>query len=311
MKSNLEKNFISAVVYTKNDGKKLIKFLETISKTLSENFKNYEIIVVNDCSKDKTMQFLQDFVKQSKTGGSLSIVNMSYPEGVELSMNAGVDLAIGDFVYQFDTINIDYNPELIMETYYKSLEDNDIVAAVPKKSQRLTSNLFYHLFNKYSGTPERLTTESFMLVSRRAINRVSSLSMSVPYRKAVYANCGLKKATISYKPIESNKKSYDHKYRRDVAIDSLILFTNIAYRFGLIMSIIMMGVLIASGIYAIIVFIQGNAIAGWTTTMLLLSFAFLGLFVVSTIVIKYLSLITNLVFRKQTYVIKSIERKNI
>ena len=233
---------------------------------------------------------------------------MSYPQGVELAMNAGVDLSIGDFVIEFDSVYIDYPLETIMDIYRKALEDNDIVAATPKGKIKLSSRIFYKLFNKNSNVPETLTTETFFIVSRRAINRINNMNIRIPYRKAVYANCGLSKKNISYTKVATNKHKNSHKYRRNIAIDSLILFTDVAYKFAITMSLIMMALLLGSAIYALVFFFSGQAIAGWTTTMLLVSFAFFGLFVILTIVIKYLSIITKLIFERQSYTIKNTER---
>ena len=52
----------------------------------------------------------------------------------------------------------------------------------------------------------------------------------------------------------------------------------------------------------------GKPIAGWTTTMLVVSFGFLGLFFVLSIVIKYLSLNIDMSFRRLKYLVESVER---
>ena len=62
----------------------------------------------------------------------VNVVHMSFFQGLESAMNAGRDIAIGDFVYEFDDIFVDYEPELIMEVYREMLCGNDIVAASSK-----------------------------------------------------------------------------------------------------------------------------------------------------------------------------------
>lgn len=309
MKKNLslEKNFISIVVYTKNDHKELKNFLTNITNLISNNFEHFEVIVVDDSGKATAKNIVSDFSKNSHTNGSLTLIEMGYAQGVELAMNAGVDLSIGDFVLEFDSVYIDYPLDTIMSIYYKALENNDIVAAAPKSHIKMSSRIFYKLFNKNSDIPEPISTETFFIVSRRAINRVNNMSAKIPYRKAVYANCGLNKKIIYYSTASSNKHKNSHKYRRSIAIDSLILFTNVAYKFALTMSLIMMVFLLGTAIYAIIFFINGQAIAGWTTTILLLSFAFFGLFAIFTIVIKYLSIIVKLIFERQSYIVKTTD----
>ena len=305
---NKEKNFISAVVYIHNNENNIIDTLNNINNILHNNFEKYEIICVNDYSTDKSVEQIKKFSIDVK-GAVLSILNMSYYQGLELSMGAGVDLAIGDFVFEFDSVNMDYSPETIMEVYFKSLKGNDIVSASPKKRMRKSSKLFYDIFNGYSNNPNKLKTETFRILSRRAINRVQSMNKTIPYRKAIYANCGLKVDTIYYNSIRNLKiKNVDETTRKNVAVESLILFTDVAYKAALTMTFVMMLGIIAVGIYTVKGFISDQPVAGWTTTMLFLSVAFLGVFAILAVVIKYLSILVDLTFKKQKYMIESIEK---
>lgn len=312
MITNKEKNFISVVVYTYNNENEIIKFLKNINNTLKNNFEKYEIICVNDASTDKTVKKIKEFSKEIASG-TISIINMSHYQGIELSMNAGVDLAIGDFVYEFDYIVQDYKEDVILNIYYKSLEGYDIVAANSKKNKKKTSSMFYNIFNRYSDTEYKISTEEFRILSRRAINRIHSISKNIPYRKAIYANCGLKTYYFEYETSKNIKNIYNkqvHKNRRETAINSLILFTNIGYKFSISMSIFMILVVLAVACYTLIIFFKGIPVEGWTTTMLFLSFTFFGLFTIMTIVIKYLEILIDLNFKKTNYLIESIEKIN-
>lgn len=308
---NKEKNFISAVVYVNNNEKDIKEFLEKINNVLNDNFLKYEIICVNDCSTDDTVNEIK---KLANTNNSkITIVNMSFYQGKELAMNAGIDIAIGDFVYEFDTTVIDYDINTVIETYKKSLEGYDIVNATPNKKRYKTSSLFYRVFNKFSNNQYKIDTENFRILSRRAINRIHSMNKTIPYRKAIYANCGLKMSTIYYDAKSCKKTKLDKKQRQERgknAIDSLILFTDVSYKFSIVMSIIMMLVTVAVAIYAIYIFLSSNPMEGWTTTMLFLSFGFFGIFAIMTIIIKYLSIIVNLIFKKSKYIVESIDKIN-
>ena len=305
---NKEKNFVSIVVYIHNNEDNVVDTLNNINTVLNDNFEKYEIICVNDYSTDRSVEQIKKFSKDMKDS-VVTILNMSYYQGLEISMGAGVDLAIGDFVFEFDSTNMDYSLETIMQVYFKSLKGNDIVSAAPKKKMRKSSKLFYDIFNGYSNNPNKLKTETFRILSRRAINRVKSMNKTIPYRKAIYANCGLKIDTIYYECVRKlDIKREDKVARKDVAIESLILFTDIAYKTTLIMVLIMMLGIIIVGIYTITVFVSDQPVAGWTTTMLFLSIAFLGVFSILAVIIKYLSILVDLTFKKQKYMIESIEK---
>ena len=312
MVENKEKNFISAVVYVNNNQDTLMNLLNKINNFLEENFNKYEIICVNDASRDNSVKIIKKFTKEVKNQ-KLSLINMSNYHGLELSMGAGVDLAIGDFVYEFDNIYDDFDIKVIKEVYDKCLQGYDIVSASSKSCKTSSSNLFYKIFNKSAGLEYKLQTETFRILSRRAINRVNSINNHISYRKAVYANCGLKMLNIKYNPINNVKriisKDY-HSNRKTTAVNSIILFTNVGYKFSLLMSVLTLLSTLFVFIYTIVIFFSKNPVQGWTTTMLFLSFGFFGIFALMTIAIKYLDIIINLLFKNKIYLIESIEKLN-
>lgn len=305
-----EKNFISVVVYVYNAEKRLGTFLSQIIDVLERKFEHSEIICVNDASSDNSSDVIKRVCRKATTT-SVSVVNMSYFHGLELSMKAGVDLSIGDFVFEFDNTILDFDPNVIVQVYKHLLEGYDIVSASADKNERWTSRFFYRIFNHYSDRHYKLATESFRLLSRRAINRISSMTKSVPYRKALYSNVGLKTDNVKYKPTESCSVEFDKKeirFRTGLAIDSLILFTDMGYSFSKTMTAIMMVISLFMVMYSIIVYLTSNPVAGWTTTVLFLSVAFFGLFGILTVIIKYLQLLVDLVFKRKNYMYEDIEK---
>ena len=240
--ANKEKNFISAVIYVHNDESVIGVFLQTVIRVLEDNFEHSEIICVNDFSSDGSVQAVRRTGSQARHT-TVTVLNMSYFHGVETSMNAGVDLAIGDFVLEFDSCVLDFAPQEIMNVYRKSLTGYDIVSASPDKKQRLTSNIFYNVFNRFTDYSYKLYSERFRVLSRRVINRISSMNKSVPYRKAVYANCGLKTMNVKYPAMgggQGKEDKAERKYRTELAVNSMILFTQLGYRFSVTMTVIMM-----------------------------------------------------------------------
>lgn len=307
---NKEKNFVSAVIYVHNAENRIENFLKALIGVMERNFEYSEIICVNDSSDDDSLSVIRKCGAAASTT-SVSVINMSYFHGLELSMNAGVDLAIGDFVFEFDNTYLDFELSVVMDIYHHSLEGYDVVSASADRKGSLVSRLFYKVFEKNSDFSYRMSTESFRVVSRRVINRVSSMNRTIPYRKAVYANCGLKIDNIKYKVTKQVRVSSDQKekrFRTDLAVDSLILFTDVGYRFAKTMTILMMLISVFVVMYSIVIYMTSNPVAGWTTTILFLSVAFFGLFGILTIIIKYLQLIVNFEFKRKHYSFESIEK---
>lgn len=310
--TNKEKNFVSAVIYVHNAERAIEPFLRQVLCVLEENFEHSEIICVNDASADGSINVIKEVSKAAKSA-SISILNMSFYHGLELAMNAGVDLSIGDFVFEFDTTVLDFAGQEIMRVYRHALEGYDIVSASPHGGQNFSSKLFYDFFERFSELSYKMYTENFRILSRRAINRISSMNKAVPYRKAVYANCGLRRDNIVYEREnviggKDRRDRQEKNYRRNLAIDTLILFTQMGYRFAVWMTSIMIIITLVMAGYSVITYLVSSPVEGWTTTILFLSFAFFGLFGILTIVIKYLQIIVDLIFRRKRYTFEGIEK---
>lgn len=305
-----EKNFVSVVVYVHNAEKTLEHFLNALNPFLEKNFENYEIICVNDASTDdRWMEIVKKYAKNSGAG-MVTVLNMSCFQGLELAMNAGVDLAIGDFIYEFDTTFISWPQELLRDIYDRCLQGYDIVSACPKKSGLHGSDLFYWLYNRASASGNKIQTETFRILSRRAINRVQSMSRLLPYRKAVYAGCGLQTDAVFYEMTDMIPavRSEVRCRQRETAADALILYTDLAYKCSLMFSAVMILLTLSAAAYTFVVYFTKTPVRGWVTTMLLLTFGFFGISCLLTVLIKYASLILRTVFSNKRYVVESIEK---
>ncbi len=306
---NKEKNFASAIIYVHNAEDRVENFLKVIMKVMEDNFEHSEIICVNDFSSDNSLEKIKT-TSELASLTSISVVNLSHFHGLELAMSAGMDLAIGDFVFEFDNTILDFDPEEVMKVYFRSLTGFDIVTASPDKPEAISSKLFYKVFKTFSDTHYEMSTESFRVLSRRVINRIADMNRNIPYRKVIYANSGLKIDNIKYRIVNNNYSSKDriNNYRISLAVEALILFTNFGYRLSSIMTVMMMIVSALTVVYSIIIYLTAKPIEGWTTTIVFLSVSFFALFAVLTIIIKYLKIILDLIFKKKYYSFESIEK---
>lgn len=307
-----EKKFISLVVYLHDAAPYLKYFLDTVLPVCEENFEQYELVCVDDACTDGTVEVLRDYVESRQMKMMVNVVHMSFFQGLESAMNAGRDIAIGDFVFEFDDVFVDYEQSVLMEVYHKMLEGNDIVAASSKGKLRITSRVFYSLYNSTSRGNGRIGPETFRIVSRRAINRIKSMGQYIPYRKAVYMNCGLKADTIFYKSKDINvrvKNKTVTSERTALALDSFIYFTNVLERVSAILCGVFFVIIMGMGVYIISdLFNNTKPVEGWLSTMGFLAVGFFGVFALLTIILKYLSVLLNLIFKQQRYLVSDIEK---
>lgn len=314
---NKEKNFVSCVVYLHNDGEIVGEFLGSICGVMQDNFEKYEIVCVNDGCTDDTVEQVHAFLEKQSDLKAVSLINLSFYQGVETAMNAGSDLAVGDFLFEFDRCCPDFDPELVMQVYRRALEGYDVVSAAPKKGVALSSKIFYALYNWSSHFRYRIRQERFRIVSRRAVNRVNQMNVYVPYRKAMYMNCGLKVDTIVYDNELRGENGKYHKGRNreergnrsGLAVDTLVIFTDVLEKFSMLVSAILFVFLITMfGWIIYSIFSTVRPVEGWMSLMALMSFGFFMLSVMLTLIFKYLSVILNMSFKRQRYVTEGVEK---
>lgn len=306
-----EKKFVSLVIYLHDVQNDVVTFFEKVVPVFAEQFEQFEIVCVDDGCTDGTISVLKEYLDNNKVSVMVNIVHMSFFHGLESSMNAGRDLAIGDFIYEFDNINVDYPLDTLWRAYEKVLEGNDVVGVGYKGKISLSSKIFYGIYNKTSKGRGEIGPETFRILSRRAVNRVKSIGQYIPYRKAMYANCGLHTSMISYVPSGKVKK-FSNKTtgeRTALALDSFVYFTNALERLSAIICGLFLALSIGMGIYIVKDFISGvSVVEGWLSTVGFLSIGFFGVFALLTIILKYLSVMLNLIFKQQRYLIADIEK---
>ena len=218
----METAFISNVVYSSAAHvEDLLMFVNHVTAEMKKHFASYEIVIVNNCNPNMAA-IKNALITGISANDCITIVHMSEVQSLEACMRAGVDVAVGDFVYEFESLSYDFNTDALWKAYQKAQEGYDIVNAEIKKNS-LSRAIYYNVFNQFSKSQVNLYASAFRLVSRRAINRITSLNLDIDWRNAAYANCGLKTGTIEY-----NLKANVRKNRNVfLAIDSFLLYTDL------------------------------------------------------------------------------------
>lgn len=299
---NKESTFISAVAYIDRIPSSALEALRSLSEVMDAHFLNYEIVcVIDEGDGGCAHRALCDAA--SRFGGPTTIVDMGKRQGLEAAMNAGIDMAVGDYVLEIDDLE-SFDPSFLLEAFSMLQESGyDIVSGVAARPSAKGA-IFYPLFNRFSGTMGKLETGSARLVSRRALNRVHSMSAFMPYRKAAYAASGLRATSL---PLGSVDGASRHS-NLGLAIDSLALYTNFFYKASAVISVAMVCISLLEMVYVLVVLAQGRAIEGWVTSMFVMTLGFLGLFIIMTFLMKYVALLVDAQFNDKNYLVESVQK---
>lgn len=300
--------FVSFIAYVHNGEGKVATFLKASDNYLRENFDGYEIILVNDGSTDATLSEAES--ASGELSGNLILINLPWRHGVEPAMTAGLHRSIGDFVFERDSIELDFPLDVLSRMYEAATAGFDIVSAATDAPRPLSSRLFYRFINRVSYVNLSLSSETIRLVSRRALNAMLNLKEKFRYRKALYLLTGYQHKNVIYSPPPGYTPGGGRMLGEnvDLAMDVVIGFSNIGIRaihyltaFWFLFSVFMAGYTLFSWLFI------KDIVRGWSSIMLFFSGVFAGLFFILGILGEYILRILNEVRGRPYYTVSSVK----
>lgn len=304
-----ENAFASMVIYINNSANEIPDALPPLDNLMEDHFENYEIIVVNDASKDGSDDQIRKAAKGLKR--DITLINLAWKHGPEKGIIAGVDLSIGDYVFEIEMSKVNYPSGLLYELFKEACKGFDIVSASPANKQSAGDFLFFKLFNKISYLPFDVYKETARIISRRAINSIMGMNEQIIYRKILYKFSGFPSKVLEYEPLASPSKSsgLSMQEKMRLAMDVFVSFSNIGTDISVALSSFFLAISLLLGVYALSIYItQSGVVPGWTTQMLFMSICFSGVFMVLGLQSKYISVILLEARRRPNYTVRSVER---
>ncbi len=237
-----------------------------------ENYE-YEIIFVNDGSKDKTLEILENI---SKKDSNVKIISFSRNFGHQAAVTAGIKYVTGDAVVIIDA-DLQDPPELIPEMLKLWEQGNDVIYGKRKtragesKFKLLTAKMFYKTLNALSDVEIPKDTGDFRLVDKKVIDVVNSMPEHNKFLRGLFSWVGFKQTAYEYERKErfAGKTKYPLKKMLKLAADGIISFSTKPLKLvgGLGIISIILSLLIL--IYSLIsyIFQLNNLTAGWTSIM--------------------------------------------
>ena len=226
--------YISIVVPCHNEESVIDIFLEKIFEVLQAIGKSYEIVFVNDGSKDNTLHVLQ---KKAKKYESVRVINLSRNFGKEAAMTAGIDMTLGEVVVPID-VDLQDPPELILEFVKKYEEGYDVVVGkrtdrtADSTAKRVSAETFYKLHNKISDIEIPHNVGDYRLMSRRVVDELKKLPETQRFMKGLFAWLGFKTAVVPYKRDErvAGDSSFNGWKLWNFALDGITSFSTAPLR---------------------------------------------------------------------------------
>ena len=269
---------ITIIVPAYNEEESLPFLYERIEKIMNsiENYE-FELLFVNDGSKDKTIELIKEYKKKDER---ISYVDFLRNFGKETAMIAGMDYAKGDAVIFLDA-DLQDPPELIPEMIKYWEEGYDDVYAQRKSRagesfmKKITSKMYYRLLQALTPVPIQKDTGDFRLLDRRCVNALKKLRETDRNSKSMFSWIGYKKKAIMYDRDAriAGKTKWSYKKLINLAIDGITSFTTSPLRISTYIAIPTFLALFVYFIYVIIKCIKLNvAIQAFQAIILLVLF---------------------------------------
>lgn len=304
---------LSVIIPSYNEERNVGIMYERLTKTLSEITDSYEMIFVNDCSKDQTLLRIKELAERDS---HVKYLSFSRNFGHQIAVSAGLDFCTGEAVVIIDG-DLQDPPELISKMYERYKEGYKVVYAKRKTREgetwfkKATAKIFYRLLASMTSIDIPVDVGDFRLIDRVIVEHLRNMPEKSKYIRGQIAWIGYKQTFVEYHRDARlyGTTNYPLKKMLRFALDGITAFSDkplkIASGLGIFSAIVSLLALV----YALVSHFCFHAtITGWTS--LILSVLFIGGVQLITIGIigEYIARINNDVRNRPLYI---LDEKNL
>ena len=269
----------------------------------------YEIVFINDGSKDKTLEILEGIAKKDT---NIKVISFARNFGHQCAVTAGLQFVTGDAIVIIDA-DLQDPPELIPDMLKLWENGNEVIYGKRKtrdgesKFKLLTAKMFYQTLNALSDVDIPKDTGDFRLVDKKVVDVINSLPEHNKFLRGLFSWVGFKQIPFEYERKErfAGKTKYPLKKMLKLASDGIISFSTKPLKIVGGLGILSMVISVLVLVYAILSFIfhWHNLTAGWTSLMVTMTFLS-GIILISLWMIgEYIARIYDEVKQRPQYII--------
>ncbi|WP_299549486.1 glycosyltransferase family 2 protein [Seonamhaeicola sp.] len=304
---------LSIVLPCHNEESNIPELIKELSLVLKPFAFTYEIIFVDDGSKDSTFKIINDISKSNKFVKGYAL---SRNFGHQIALLAGIENATGDVIITMDA-DLQHPPEIIPQLIEKYEDGYDIVNTRRKYDKKTTvfkktsSKWFYILINKLSDIKIEPQSSDFRLMNREAVDAFLKMKEHNRFTRGLIRWIGFEQTIIDYETNErfSGQSSYSLKKMITLAIDGVTSMSSKPLRLSLYLGFIFFVSGLVYGTYVMFNYFSGINITGWTS--ILISILIIGgiQLLILSIIGEYVAKIFNEVKSRPLYLIKAKTHK--
>lgn len=269
---------ISIIVPLFNEEQSISTLNGRILSTLSTMNLKYEIIYINDGSRDNTLPLI---IELANSNSNIKYIDFSRNFGHQQAISAGIKYAIGNYIIIMDGDGQD-PPELIPELYQKAKEGFEVVYARRKKRdgegfmKKFTAKIFYRLLSKITNIEIPVDTGDFRIIHHKIQRILNQMPEQHKYIRGQIAWIGFKQTFIEYDREERMAGNTKFTYKKMIgfALDGISGFSTWPLRMATISGFTVSFIAFLLIIYSLYQKFFGYTEKGWTSMHI--SVLFLG-----------------------------------
>ncbi|HEX3346478.1 MAG TPA: glycosyltransferase family 2 protein [Acetobacteraceae bacterium] len=268
---------LSVVVPIHNEEACISAFHQRTKTILDGMPVRYEIVYVNDGSRDRSMERLQAIRAESQ---NVAVIDLSRNFGKEIALSAGLDHAAGDAVVIIDA-DLQDPPELIPDLFARWQDGFDNVYAQrlsrsgETAMKRATAHAFYRIINRISEQSIPLDTGDYRLLSRRALTALQTLRERHRFMKGLYAWVGFDGVAVPYhrEPRIAGRSTWNYWKLWNLSLEGITSFSTLPLRIVSYIGFIVSLLALFYGFYIVVRTIAyGNPVAGYPSLLAFILF---------------------------------------
>ncbi|AKP03537.1 glycosyltransferase family 2 protein [Companilactobacillus pabuli] len=303
----MKNQLISIVLPVFNEEAGIQATIDTLLNYIEQQEEKYELIFVDDGSKDKSVAIIKRALAQND---HIKLVEFSRNFGHQLAITAGLEYTKGDAVVVMDA-DLQDPPEVIPQMIKKWHEGYQIVYG--KRMQRdgetvfkkFTAKMFYRTFQKLATINMPLDTGDFRLMDRRAVQQLLKLHEKDPFVRGQVTWIGFKQTSVLYHRQEriAGETKYPLSKMIKLAVDGITSFSMKPLHFVNLFSVLPL----ASGVFSLGYLIATNSYSFASIGVTVLLFT-LGLLMLSIGILgSYLGRVLDQVNNRPRYIVSKTE----
>ena len=311
-------DLISIIVPCYNEEASLRLFHEAVKKTeKSMPDCRFEILLINDGSKDKTVEVMRELAAEDP---EVSYFSFSRNFGKEAAMFAGFCNARGDFAAVMDA-DLQDPPDLLPEMYriIKSGEYDSVAARrVSRKGEppirSWFARRFYQLINRISEADIVDGARDFRLMKREMVDAILAMGESNRFSKGIFGWIGFRTYWMPYKDVErvAGETKWNFWSLMGYAIDGIVNFSHVPLDIASWFEILMTMVSYLAIIFIVVrKLLFGDPVAGWASTACIITFIGGIQLLCLGIIGKYLATVYQEVKKRPHFIISETSRDDV